>query len=275
MTVVQGGGPAQLWWWWPVVAALIGASVPTFVAWWLYRVGRKDAAAEYRAGRRDSVDKEAREIHRAVTTGPGADARAFFSAAEYEWWKNKRSLLSQECAGGDRDVPDGQAVSTGSEADPEADFQAWFYVLGASLDQLVAMLGEYEKSGGDRSLRYRRLLGWHAGMHIAWMTWFIGAKSVAELSRSPSDVHPRLSGAWGRVQDALEAVGDHHVECRKPDSAPDDWPVTIKDFARSELAGWLYPPASAEKEGVGTSVFKREKEAVRQLAVEVGLHLQT
>lgn len=259
MILAQSGSIGDDYWWWPVVPVLAGALMSALVAW-----------AVYRAGRRNAVDKEARETHRAVTTGPGADARAFFSAAEYEWWNNKRSLRSQERTGGDRDVPDDQAVSMGSEAATEADFQAWFYVLGASLDQLVAVLGEYDKSGGGRSLKYRRLLAWHAGMHIAWMTWFIGAKSVAD-SPPPSEVHPRLSGAWGRVQDALEAIGDHHVELRKPDVS-DDWPiVTIKDFAKSELAGWLDPPGAAETEGDATSVFTQEKETVRQLAVEGGL----
>ncbi|MEJ9078405.1 hypothetical protein WKY82_08285 [Gordonia malaquae] len=147
-----------------------------------------------------------------MTTGPGAEARAALSKAEYEWWR--KDDVSPAASAADRAHTD-----DGGQVDEELFKQ--FYVVDASLGRLTVVLRQYWRRWYfflGRSRDYRRLLAWHAGIHLAWITWFVAVHAatrvevsdgVRRLKVSPDD---RLFGVWGRVHDALRLIGGHRTE---------------------------------------------------------------
>ncbi|WP_411815818.1 hypothetical protein [Gordonia sp. SND2] len=193
--------------------------------------------AVFLIGRWSSRDRDAREVHRDVTTGPGADARAALSAAEYEWWRKRDHDLgpASSSSGADRTDEDGDG-----QIEPELFRQ--FYVVDASLQRLTVLLRQYSRRRSypfGRSKDYRRLLAWHAGMHLAWVIWFVAVHAetrvevsdgVRRLKVSPDD---RLFGVWGRAHDALHLVGNHQMQRHGMDNR------TIRDFVTSELQHWI------------------------------------
>lgn len=192
------------WRWWALVPVLSTAAVSLTIAWAMTRSNR---------------DREAREVHRTVTTGPGGEARSALSFAEYKWWHDGESLLSQSMA---------------SNAAIGLSINQQFYVVDASLGQLAVALSHYRKKlwfRWGRNSKHRRLLAWHAGIHIAWLTWYVGAlRNNVDLPGE--EVPDRLQGAEGRVRDALVLIGNHRTE-RQADPKE-----TVRDFAARELQIW-------------------------------------
>lgn len=251
MILAQGTSLTD-WYWWPLIPVVTGAAVSVIVAWAVYVVGRRNAA-----------DKEAREVHWAVTTGPGGQARAVFSRADFDWWWNR--------------VPLKPRTSSANE-----DLYGQFYVLGSSLDQLVLALSGYNPKRGRRSEKVRRLLGWHAGMHIAWTIWFLGAvegahepdgahePAAVEGAHEPAATDPNVD-VRARVEDAISRIGDHRVEFANVEQKSDAVrsPMTIKDYAERELARWLVPALKVKTDDTVT----KEAKKVKTLAEKLGFTL--
>lgn len=217
---------------WPLVAL----AAPAILTLTLFLIGRWS-----------SRDKDARDVHRAVTSGVGAEARAALSNAEFDWWNDGRSPAPKAF---DRDAPARRGFfghhqregcwrrgQRGEKIDPELFKQ--FYILDASLAQLVAILSQYSKRDYwlGQSQRYRRLLGWHTGIHIAWVVWFVSVTCETKPDRKAGDPDyvpvERLTGAWQRAEDALMLVGDHKIVCR---TEPDR---TVRDYVADELRQWV------------------------------------
>lgn len=254
--------------------ALVGALIGAFVA-----------ISAYIGNRRNAADEDAREVHRAVTTGPGGEARAAMSNAEYRWWQCKQSVESQDARSENQgaqkfrsewfhSTPGRKLVGRNSTmsmtmlepmpAEQGLSLNQQFYVVAASLDQLAVTLRRYSRLtlSFGRSKRYRRLLGWHAGIHIAWVIWYIGAHSGAD-----GTVPRRFDGAWGRVQDALDDIGEYKIHRRNFDDK------TVKDFVRSELNEWVRPVLDNGNCKHGQTIA--EAKAVCTLAASLGFALDT
>lgn len=195
-----------------------------------------------------------------VTTGPGAEARAALSKAEYEWWRKDDDVPLTVSAADRAGADDGGRI--------EQELFEQFYVVDASLGRLTVTLRQYFRRRSPvfgRSKDYRRLLAWHAGIHLAWVVWFVAihaetqvdkSDGVSRLKVSPDD---RLFGAWGRAHDALRLIGSHRTE-RYESSARDNREVaesfstgeeirrrrknethekTVRGFATAELQRWI------------------------------------
>lgn len=210
------------WYWWPMVPVVVGAMSAAAVA-----------VAVYFANAWAARDREAREVQRALTVGDGEAARARLSAAEFAWWNSKTNPFD----------------SRGADFQCEESLFKAFYVADASLAQLAIVLARYSKSRGrpQRQVHYRRLLGWHAVIHIAWLIWFVGAASTVNPDKSVQ-IPPRLSGTIGRIHDVIEMIGDHRVEQRVTERTPlrKKWwrreyrpQLTVRERARLELAEWV------------------------------------
>ncbi|MEJ9079318.1 hypothetical protein WKY82_12910 [Gordonia malaquae] len=229
----------------------------TDVAVWL--VPAVVTGAVFFIGRWGSRDRDAREVHRDVTTGPGAEARAALSKAEYEWWR-KVDVPPTASAADRADTDDGGQV--------DEDLFKQFYVVDASLGRLTVTLRQYFRRCSfvfGRSKDYRRLLAWHAGIHLAWVIWFVAihaetqvdkSDGVSRLKVSPND---RLFGAWGRAHDALHLIGGHRTEryenrARDNKGAAESFSTgeeirvgrknetdekTVRGFATAELQRWI------------------------------------
>lgn len=198
-------------------------------------------------GRWLSQDKDSREVHRTVTTGAGADARATLSRVEFMWWSNGVGAKSLRGA----EVTEELAPMSGNAIDSGVLKQ--FYVVDASLAQLVVALGQYPKRLGSypkwvptwfgRSRRYRRLLAWHTSIHIAWVLWFIGINyDRTNDTEKEVVVADQLHGAWGRALDALDLVGRHRTERRG------ERDETVQGVVQAELERWLRGARAPEEE---------------------------
>ncbi len=259
MLLAADGNLADLYFW-PLVA-LVTPAVLTLTL--------------FLSSRWSARNKDAREVHRAVTSGAGADARSGFSDAEFDWWKYGRSPSRKEPKGAIGHLRragcrlGGTADTQGSDReeqetvkiDPEL-FKN-FYVVDASLAQLTLVLNQYSKRNYwcGQSQRYRQLLGWHVGIHIAWVMWFVSVTcettSDGEAGKSRHTPAVRLDGAWQRAKEALSLVGDYGIERR--DAGGKD--QTVKGFVAAELRQWV---KSAEK---GTRANASEIAAVKTMAL--------
>ncbi|MBS4103078.1 hypothetical protein [Tsukamurella paurometabola] len=223
---------------WPLVALV----TPAVLTLTLFLVGRWSAR-----------NKEAREVHRAVTSGVGADARSALSDAEFEWWEYGRSPSRTKPEGRSDTEEERDAGSGGIEGqaiakiDPELFKQ--FYVVDASLAQLTLILNQYSKRNYwlGQSLRYRQLLGWHVGIHIAWVMWFVSV-TCETTPTTTTDGNPgepiyepagRQGGAWQRAKDALSLVGDYRIEHLDKKDRKDKKERTVQGFVASELQTWV------------------------------------
>jgi hypothetical protein len=229
MTVLRSATIADAYWW-PVVPVVTAAASAAAVA-----------GAVYFASTWAARDREAREVHRALTTGDGGAARAKLSHAEYKWWSEGESPVNGH----------------GATFDCDRDLLEAFYVLDASLTQLAIVLARYSTSRrrSRRQVRYRSLLGWHAGIHIAWLIWFIGAASTVK-PYEPVRVPARLEGVRGRLRDILEMIGDHQAKVEPP--------MTVRVHAREELRAWVVEARKLQQE----NNFDEHIEAVVNFADE-------
>ena len=222
------------YWWWPIIPVVSAAAV---------------AFAVFIAGRRAAADKEALDVHREVTAGPGGEARGALSKAEYAWWSAGETLLTK---GG----------SEGSYSREE--LNRAFYRVDASLSRLVVALSPYPKWWGFwRAKRYRRLLGWHAGIHMAWMVWYIGCLSVdcyeADDDKNKKDVALRLRGAEGRLWVAVQTIGGYRVHRDGPPDSATNKVKTIRAFATEEIETWLKPILGKRAQFRGEQLVREAK----------------